>query len=69
MWALFAALVVIPLLASRRSTAQPVVDAAYPPNATTGDTSGRPEPHDYAAGLKHAVPSCWYMATTGDDRR
>jgi hypothetical protein len=35
MWALVAALVVIPLVASWRSTAQSVVDAAYPPNATT----------------------------------
>ncbi len=34
MWALVAASVVIPLVASWRSTAQSVVDAAYPPNAT-----------------------------------
>lgn len=32
---LVAALVVIPLVASWRSTAQSVIDAAYPPNATT----------------------------------
>ena len=40
MWALVVALVVIPLVASWRSTAQSVVDAAYPPNATTAADTG-----------------------------